>query len=90
MPYSGRRSGLRPGSKTGVRTLAPIVRASTSVGDVGHLVVAERHRACSTLCARRVGQRVVGHVLRVAVRLAAVPEHLHESRASAGARARSG
>ena len=27
---------------------------------------------------RRVRQRIVGHVVRVAVRLAAVPEHLHE------------
>jgi hypothetical protein len=56
---------------------APIVRGLDLGGVVGDLVVAERHLQ-HHLVRGGVRQRVVGHVVGVAVGLAAVPQHLDQ------------
>ena len=56
---------------------APIVRASTSVATLATWW-SPNAMCSSTVCARRVRVRVVGHVPGVAVRLAAIPERLDQ------------
>ncbi len=77
MPKYGSTSCGGPGASAGQRTAAPIVRASTSA--VTFATWWSPNATCSsTSCARRARQRVGRHVVRVAVRLAAVPEQLDQ------------
>ena len=68
---------------------APIVRASTSDWKLRDLVIAEGD-AEQHLVRGGVGQGVVGHPVRVAVRLAAVPEHLDQALEERDGRGRRG
>ena len=70
-----RASGRR--RRPGCGSEAPIVRASTSACQVVTWW-SPKPTFISTSCGGRVRQRVVGHPVRVAVRLAAVPEHLDQ------------
>ena len=89
IPKNGSTSLWRPGSSAGVRTAAPIVRASTSVVHVRDLVVAEGH-VQQHLVRRRVraaGRRSCGARSRSPRR---GPTASGSARGSAAARARSG
>ena len=67
--------GIRPGSSAGLRSGAPIVRASTSVATLATWW-SPNAISISTLCAGVSGSGSVVMWSRVAVRLAAVPHHL--------------
>ena len=71
------RSACRPGSTAGRRRREPIVRASTSVATFATWW-SPNERSWSTLCCGVFGSGSLGHVPGVAVRLAAVPEHLDQ------------
>ena len=63
-------------SSAGTCTAAPIVRASIAPRTCSP--GGRRRRSASAPCARGVGERMRGHVLRVAIRVAAIPQLLDE------------